>query len=454
MSATLRRAGRTLRTELRTVVLMALVVVFGLGVGSYLVVHERLQWPSWFPFVGKTYYNLNAQVTAVSGVLPGQGQAVTVSGVTVGQISGVSLSNGVPVVSMKIDPQYANRIYSNATVLLRPKTGLEDMVAELDPGSPRGAHLLHSGATIQRGNTAPTIQFDQIIAELDSDTRAELMQLIAGAGQAVSGKGGTELGNVLRDFDPLTRNVKVASELVSLRSAELTRLMGNLSKIATALGDNEHQLTRFVKGNAGVWHAFAAEDQQLQETIRLLPGALGSTDTALGDATKLGHTLHSTFTNLGPSAASLGTTLADLQPFFKQTTPVIANQLRPFSEKAQPTARVLGPATEKLAKSTPGLTRLATELNNILNELAYKSKNSQSYLFYVPWANHDTNSALSSQDGVSPLQQNLLLYTCGTLQFMQNFIKDPAQNPTLSTLINLLNLPNYKRVCSADVPKR
>ena len=63
--------------------------MFGLGVGAYIVAHQRIQWPSWVPFVGQSFYVLNAPVSAVSGVLPGQGQAVTVSGVTIGEISGV-----------------------------------------------------------------------------------------------------------------------------------------------------------------------------------------------------------------------------------------------------------------------------------------------------------------------------------------------------------------------------
>jgi phospholipid/cholesterol/gamma-HCH transport system substrate-binding protein len=103
--ATVARTARELRRQLRSMLLMIAVAVFGLAVGAYLVVHQRIQWPSWVPFLGQHYFVLNARVTAVSGVLPGQGQAVTVSGVTVGEISGVSLRNGLPVVTMRIDPQ-------------------------------------------------------------------------------------------------------------------------------------------------------------------------------------------------------------------------------------------------------------------------------------------------------------------------------------------------------------
>lgn len=442
------RTLKEMRREFRTILLMGALVVFGLGVGGYIVAHQRIQYPSWLPVLGQHFFVLNAPVSAVSGVLPGQGQAVTISGVTVGEISGVSLTNGEPVVTMKIDPQYANRIYANATVLLRPKTGLDDMVAELDPGSPGGAPRLHSGATLSAANTLPTVDLDELLSQLDSDTRAELMDLVSNAGQALTGNGGRELANVLRDFDPLSRDVEKASHLVALRSAELRTLTGNLAKIATTLGDNETQLTQFVQGNEGVWHSFAQEDQSLQQTIRQLPATLQTTNTALTHATALGDTARSALSRLLPAARGLGPTLSDLRPFFDQTTPVLGTQLRPFSVKAQPTAKVLAPATEDLAKATPGLATLSQELNNIVNELAYKSKDAQSYLFYLPWASHDTNSALSSQDGIGPLRQGMLLFTCGTLSLVHGtYAQNPNQNPTLLTLLELLDLPNFQNAC-------
>jgi phospholipid/cholesterol/gamma-HCH transport system substrate-binding protein len=442
------RNMREVRRQAHTIVLMAIVAVFGLGVGGYIVAHQRIQWPSWVPFVGQHFYVLKAPVSAVSGVLPGQGQAVTVSGVTIGEITGVTLEQGQPIVTMKIDPQYSNRIYSTATVLLRPKTGLADMVAQLDPGSAKGGTQLHSGATLSAANTLPTVNLDEVLSQLDSDTRAELMQLVSNAGQALSGNGGEQLGNVFRDLSPLSRDVEKASQLVSLRSRELTALMGNLSKLATTLGDNETELTSFVRGNAGVFHALARQDGNLQQTIRLLPATLQTTNTALTSATTLGHTARSVLTRLMPTARSLGPTLSDLRPFFRQTTPVLGNQLRPFSVKAQPTAKVLAPATEQLAKATPGLTTLAHELNNIVNELAFKPAHGQSYLFYVPWASHDTNSALSAQDGVGPLRQGMLLFSCGSLSLVNGtYAQNPQQNPTLLTLLELLDLPSFSKSC-------
>jgi phospholipid/cholesterol/gamma-HCH transport system substrate-binding protein len=449
------RTAREIRRQARAMVLLVAVAAFGLAVGAYLVVHQRIQWPSWVPFVGKHYYILNARVTAASGVLPGQGQAVTISGVTVGEITGVSLHNGLPVVTMRLDPQYGNRIYPNATVLLRPKTGLQDMVAQLDPGNRSAGSRLRSGATLGAANTLPPVNLDEVLAQLDSDTRAFLMELVSNAGQALSNGGGHHLANVLRTFDPLSRDVEKASHLVSLRAVELRTLMGNLAKIANELGNNESALTSFVRGNEGTWHAFAQQNQNLEQTLALFPGALQSADTALAHATTLAHTVRGAFTELTPSVRALRPTLLDLTSFFAKTAPVLGNQLRPFSIKAQPTAKLLAPATEQLSRSTPGLTTLARELNNIVNELAYKPAHGQGYLFYLPWANHNTNSVLSAQDGVGPLRQGELLFNCGTLELLNNYITFPklARNPNLRTLAELLDLPNYKQHCKGGHPR-
>jgi phospholipid/cholesterol/gamma-HCH transport system substrate-binding protein len=338
-------------------------------------------------------------------------------------------------------------------VLLRPKTGLQDMVAELDPGNRSAGPHLRSGATLSAANTLPPVNLDEILAQLDSDTRTFLMELVSNAGEALSNGGGHHLANVLRTFDPLSRDVAKASHLVSLRAVELRTLMGNLAKIANELGDNESALTTFVRGNEATWHAFAQQNQNLEQTLALFPGALQSADTALAHATSLAHTVRGAFTQLMPSARALRPTLLDLTSFFAKTAPVLGNQLRPFSIKAQPTARLLAPATEHLSRSTPGLTTLARELNNIVNELAYKPAHGQGYLFYLPWANHNTNSVLSAQDGVGPLRQGELLFNCGTLALANNYRLFPNLNPNLATLLSLLDLPSYKQHCKGTHPR-
>ena len=51
--------------------------------------------------------------------------------------------------------------------------------------------------------------------------------------------------------------------------------------------------------------------------------------------------------------------------------------------------------------------------NTFFNELAYKPKGSrQSYLFYLPWLNHDFNASFNLQDAGGPIQRGLVMITC------------------------------------------
>ncbi len=107
---------------------IAVLVVAAIAVSAYILEHQ----PS-FVF-GQTYYEVRAPFATAAAVTSGQGQAVTIAGVQVGQVGGVSLHNGQAMVTMNIYKQYAP-IYRNATVLLRPRTPLKDMYLELDPGT-------------------------------------------------------------------------------------------------------------------------------------------------------------------------------------------------------------------------------------------------------------------------------------------------------------------------------
>src|SRR5262249_28998925 len=52
-------------------------------------------------------------------------------------------------------------------------------------------------------------------------------------------------------------------------------------------------------------------------------------------------------------------------------------------------------------------------LNSFFNELAYKPKGSrQSYLFYLPWINHNVNASFNLADAAGPVQRGLITITC------------------------------------------
>jgi phospholipid/cholesterol/gamma-HCH transport system substrate-binding protein len=381
-------------------------------------------------------------------VLPGQGNAVTIAGVKVGEISGETVKDGKALLKLRLDAKYGH-VHPDATLLLRPKTALKDMVAELDPG--RSGAELQDGDTLGVASTQPDVNLDEILAGLDGDTRAALVALLQGAGTALDGEGGKELASTFKRFEPLSRHAAEASKLVAQRRVKLRRVMGNLSLLAQELGERDKDLGQFVSANAAVFRHFSAQNDNLGQALELLPGTLQKTDGALGKLDDLGATLKTGLKDLQPTAKALGPTLKQIRPFVTDSAPVIENSIRPFAREAQPAAAKLVPAARGLAKATPHLDTLTKMLNNLLDELAHdppgNGVHGNSYLYYVPWAVHNTNSVLASQDGIGPVRHSLVLINCGGLTLLDS-IAQPKRNPTLSTLVQLLNAPTHDAVCA------
>ena len=108
---------------------------------------------------------------------------MNIAGVPIGNIGNVTLRNGVAVVQMNIQTKY-EPIYKNAQLLLRPKTGLKDMYIEMDPGT-RSAGAVPAGGTIPVSDTLPDVNLDEILSNLDSDTRSYLIVLLGAGAQAL-----------------------------------------------------------------------------------------------------------------------------------------------------------------------------------------------------------------------------------------------------------------------------
>jgi phospholipid/cholesterol/gamma-HCH transport system substrate-binding protein len=442
---------RGVRKQLPNLLWLAGMITVGLAVGAYLLSHQRIPWPGWVPGLGNDYFYVNAEFQNAAGVLPGQGNAVTIAGVKVGEISGTSLKDGKAVLKLRLDAKYGH-VHPDATLLLRPKTALKDMVAELDPGT-RGTQL-KDGDTLGVSNTQPDVNLDEILAGLDGDTRAALVSLAQGGGEALGEGNGRNLAATFKRFEPLSRHADEASKYVAQRRVKLRRLMGNLSLIATELGDRDDDLRQFVNSSAAVFRHFSAQNDNLGKTLELLPGTLQKADTNLAKLDTLGSTLRTGLKELKPSAKSLGTTLKQSRPFLKETTPVIENSIRPFARDAQPTAKALVPAAGKFSKAIPQVDTLTEMLNGLFNELAHDPPgddvHGKSYLYYLPWAAHNTNSVMASQDGIGPIRHTLLLYSCGALQFIDRFTapNSTLKNTTLKGISQLLGAPPLKPTCT------
>jgi phospholipid/cholesterol/gamma-HCH transport system substrate-binding protein len=459
-----------IRKHLRDFIALAFVAVIGLAVAGYILSNQRFYLPDWVPGIGTDFYQVKAELSSGQAVVPGQGQTVNVAGVKVGEVGTVELEDGKAVIEMNIQEKYAP-IYKDATILLRPKTGLKDMLLAVDPGT-KAAGELPEGGRVEVGNTLPDVNPDEILAELDADTRAYLRVLLssgadaftderqqeeqlAGTGEPDTGdepeqSAAADLRETFKRFEPTGRDARRLTLALAKRRRNVRRVIHNFQELATELGTKDSQLAGLVDSTNANFEALAAEEANLRESVRLLPGTLGQTETTLRKAGTLARELGPTLQSLRPAARALGPSLRQTRPFLRESTPIIRTQLRPFARDVRPVVRDLRSAAEDLAVVTPRAVRVFKFLNALVNTLAYNPRGSEEgYLFWASWVNHAGATVFGAQDAHGPIRRGLVIASCSALQILDQI---GATTPQLQILIDLLNAPRTSAVCPTATP--
>ena len=435
---------RAIAKHRRDFVAILVLAIIAAGVAAYILPHQRLR----IPFIQPAPFKLKAELATAQAVTPGQGQTVRVAGVRIGDIDKVSLANGRAVVTLAIEPKYKGLIRTDASALLRPKTGLKDMFLEVAPGSDR-APAAPAGWTIPVQNTLPDVNLDEILSELDADTRDELNLLIGGAGQGLQGRG-ADLRNILARFEPTHHDLAEVSSAVAQRRANLRRLVDSLARLNAALAGKREQLAQLVDASAGVFRSFATENRSITRAVADFPSSLRQTTSTLGAVDHLATVLRPAAEHLRPVARALNRANHAVRPFALATTPALRDQIRPFVREARPLVRELHPAAANLATATPDLTNSFEVLNHLLNLVGYNPGGRQGpsavdrqegYLFWIAWVTHQTANLFSESDANGVLRPVFIGGPCGTLEHAV------ADSPALEAALNLTPILSTPGVC-------
>jgi phospholipid/cholesterol/gamma-HCH transport system substrate-binding protein len=452
MSPEANDAGRGIRDQITRysgafAAVLGMVVLAAL-VGGYILSQERLLLPGWVPVFGRSHFVLKAEFQAGNALTPGQGQPVTIAGAKVGEIGAVELHNNVALVTMDINPKYAKYIYRDAALIMRPKTQLKDETIQITPGLPK-AGTVHSGETFSLSQTAPDADFSQFLSALDAETRSYLQELLASAGVALKENGRNLSADFIR-FDPLTRDIqKITSEL-QLRHRNTEDAIHNFQLLITAIGNKDTQLTEGIDASNRVFTVFSRQQVAVEQTLRGLPGALKKANKGLGSLATAANLIAPTLTKLHPTAVSLAPAQKAAKELFESSTPVIKNEIAPFTREALPYLQRITPATKTFNKALPELSSSFQVLNELFNEIGYNPGPKQGgFLFFLDWANHDFNSAVSSSDANGPVGNTLLYYNCNVVALIKAVAK---VNPDVRVIDNLLKPPTDAECKAHNIP--
>src|ERR671918_1369114 len=156
--------GTAIRKHLRDFIAVTALLLVALATTWVILQEQRLR----IPVLEERPFELKAEFETAQAVVPGQGQTLRVAGVRIGDVESVELEEGHGVVTFAVDREFLP-VYRNATILMRPATGLKDMFFEMDPGSERTGEV-DDGDTLPVSNTAPDTNLDEVLSALDSDT--------------------------------------------------------------------------------------------------------------------------------------------------------------------------------------------------------------------------------------------------------------------------------------------
>lgn len=428
---------RAIKTHLKDFLAITALIVAALLVLLFILSQQKAALPSWVPGLGQEFYSVNARFETGQAITPGQGQAAVISGINVGKVGAASLENGVAKIRLDIQPRYRELMHEDAEFLLRPKTGLNDMVVEIDPGTTGPPP--EDGATLPLAQGLSNVQMDQLWASLDRDTQDYLVLLLDGAGAGLHGKG-RQLSQALRRFAPFSDYTARFTGEMMKRRENIKGSVHAFSQIATELGNNDQAVADFITNSKNNLQAWADEEASLRAALREFPSTLRTGRSALSASNRLSLTMRPTLLKLIPGAKRLKGSLRAVQSMATNVTPYVRNDIRPFTREVQPVFRDLEKTAKASAVTTDQFRGVFTSINNLLDLLAYNPTGSsqEGFLFWAPWSAHNTNSSINAEDGIGPVRRGITTVTCNTAIQAQGVSAGLNQ---LQTVYRLAQLP-------------
>ena len=362
----IRRRGRKKGMSTFAAGLIALVVIV---VFTYLGFTKFAN-----PFASQ--YTVHAIFSNASGVKPES--PVRIAGVNVGKVVSVGPVKGCKLggslqkqastsgsqgctaaaVTMTIQGQ-GLPIHKDATFAIRPRIFLEgNFFVDVSPGTPE-APVAPSGYTFPVQQGTEPVQFDQVVTSLQSNTRQNLQTLLKQFGTAVK-KGGPAYNASIKYWLPAYEySAVVAHDALGLQTHDLSNWIAEQGEVSGAIDTHPQNLQNLITNFNTTAHAFAMQNVALSNAVAELPKTLSAAIPAF-------HALNAAFCS-GPQVPNcapgpLPQLAKALIPGVKSTGPMIDASL-PFITQLR---YLVSPAelrglTADLAKTVPPLSRLTRE---------------------------------------------------------------------------------------------
>ncbi|MEO8092509.1 MAG: MlaD family protein [bacterium] len=356
---------------------LALVVV--IVIGSFLAYTKDL------PFNSEGY-RLSATFENAATLRPTS--PVRIAGVTVGEVTEVTSQGDLAEVTFTVD-EAGRPIHEDAEAEIRPRLFLEgNFFIDLRPGSPSAPELPSEGE-IPLTRTATAVQLDEILTSLQSDSRANLQDLLEGYGTALTVEP-TAADDAEQDPDV---QGETAAEAINDSFAYGGKAGKGTAIVTEALqGTKPHDLSKLIAASGGVFEtlgrreaslkglitnlnittgALAAEQSNLSASIHELAPTLEQADLSLRHLSDALPPLRAWARALEPSLHELPATIQASGPWLDQTALLLRDrELGTLARLLGDSARPLAKTADQSLKLLPQVTRLSRCVTDVLDPAA------------------------------------------------------------------------------------
>lgn len=357
------------------------------------------------PLISGAKYELQVVFPDAKGLDTADNPAAAVAGTPEGQVTNVEYQSGQALVTISLDPSVRGKLFANATAQLRPASALQNLLVNIEPGTP-SAGPLPDDVPISPDHTSSFVAIDELTGILDSDTQANVSILLKELRTAVGGREG-ELRGAIHKLGRLTNPVTAISRTLAERRVLLTKLVGELDTVFQTLGKRGAQLAEAINAGNHTLAVTDARSPQLEETTRRLAPLLIESDRTLASLRQIAKPLIPALAVLTPTSKPLADGLGKLQVLLPQVSTLVS-QLSALEKQGQKPLDLLLEGTHGLSEHFQGLeptARKLTELAKLLDK--YKTGGAElADTFSGAFSTQDTGGPLGQVDvlGFEPLK--------------------------------------------------
>lgn len=286
------------------------------------------------------------------------GANVLIDGEKVGKVTEIGVRDGRALVTVEVDHDRAP-LNAGTTVRINWESLIGARVVELIPGA-ESAPPLESGRLVV-GSAVEAVELDNVLATLDSRTRAKLQTLISQLNETLSGHGDDDVNELIGSAAPLADGAAKVVKAVAKDGPAIRELVDQLHALVAAVAGRESELASSVVGLNQLTGTVASRQVELSRALEELPVTIGNANSTLaavpGPAEKAGELL----TELRPATESLPDVAAQLSPVMRDLRPAVA-ELRPtlawLSQLLRYTPGLLSVADQTVPDATAAVTSL------------------------------------------------------------------------------------------------